>query len=403
MFVSMYESRVRADQRVQDILRQVENRDERKQERLQHTVIQSLSQSVNNHLDKTVRSTIIPSLTKVLEPVKDQIHHEMAQKLTATDSLLKDNISKMVRSRQTVESIGVAAGNAIQSPIQAAYREAFTNFVIPSFERTTQNMYQQVTDTFQKGTKEYTRQLESHLDSIRQRHIESRDPIVSELRNLTETFQTSAEQMKSHVLATIQTQLNNEMQKSITRFQSEMSQYVREAVREEISLAMKQHSDTINDSVLNILRSGAVTPVRATPDPQVEKTHIMNLLRQGQLNAAFQQALTAANLEVVMSLCEAVNPSQVFNQSPCPLQQPVLLSLIQQLSADLENQTDLKHKYLEEAVMNLDPHDTVTSEHMKGVLYSLNQKLRVYIPNHPNDKVARSLRMLLMASESLIR
>lgn len=73
------------------------------------------------------------------------------------------------------------------------------------------------------------------------------------------------------------------------RFQSEMSQYVREAVRDEVATAMREHGNTISDSVLNAMRSGAVTPVRATPDPQVEKTHIMNLLRQGQLNAAFQQ------------------------------------------------------------------------------------------------------------------
>ena len=53
--------------------------------------------------------------------------------------------------------------------------------------------------------------------------------------------------------------------------------------------------------------------------------------------------------------------------------------------------------------MNLDPHDSVTQEHMKGVLYALNQKLRIYIPGHPNDKVTRSLKMLLMASESLIK
>ena len=39
------------------------------------------------------------AVTKVLEPVKDQIHQELAPKLTATDSLLKDNIGKMVRSR----------------------------------------------------------------------------------------------------------------------------------------------------------------------------------------------------------------------------------------------------------------------------------------------------------------
>lgn len=53
--------------------------------------------------------------------------------------------------------------------------------------------------------------------------------------------------------------------------------------------------------------------------------------------------------------------------------------------------------------MNLDPHDAITQEHMKGVLYALSQKLRLYIPAHPNDKVTRSLRMLLMASESLIK
>ena len=67
-----------------------------------------------------------------------------------------------------------------------------------------------------------------------------------------------------------------------------------------------------------------------------------------RLNFLFHlQALSASNLEIVMMLCEAVNPSQVFNQIPCPLHQPVLLSLIQQLSADLENSTILKHKYVQ--------------------------------------------------------
>ena len=38
------------------------------------------------------------------------------------------------------------------------------------------------------------------------------------------------------------------------------------------------------------MRSGAVTPANVgTPDPVVEKQHVLQLLRQGQLNAAFQQ------------------------------------------------------------------------------------------------------------------
>jgi enhancer of mRNA-decapping protein 4 len=56
------------------------------------------------------------------------------------------------------------------------------------------------------------------------------------------------------------------------------------------------------------------------------------------------QALSASDLNLVMFVCETVNPNQVFDQEPCPLHQPVLLSLIQQLSADLVNHTKLKHK-----------------------------------------------------------
>ena len=49
---------------------------------------------------------------------------------------------------------------------------------------------------------------------------------------------------------------------------------------------------------------------------------------------------------MVVFVCETVNPAQIFNQIPCPLEQPVLLSLIQQLSADIGNNTELKHKYV---------------------------------------------------------
>ena len=45
-----------------------------------------------------------------------------------------------------------------------------------------------------------------------------------------------------------------------------------------------------------------------------------------------------------MYVCETVDTDTVFSQTPCPLSQPVLLSLIQQLSVDLTVDTELKHK-----------------------------------------------------------
>ncbi|XP_033754002.1 enhancer of mRNA-decapping protein 4-like isoform X2 [Pecten maximus] len=398
---------MKENQRIQDLLQQTERRDQHRQDKLQQAITQTVNQAVQHNLEKQVkaemRNNVVPNVSKILEPIKDQFHQDMAQKLTATDALLKDNISKMVRSRQTVDAIGMAAGNALQTPIQVAYREAFQNIVIPNFERSTQNMFQQINETFTKGSREYIKHLDTHLDQIKQKHLEARDPVVGQLKQLTDSFRTSADSMQTAVMSTLQGQIHTDMEKSMTSLQDRVVQFVRQAVKEEVSIAVREQGASISDSVLSAMRSGAVTPIQVTPDPHQAQAQILQLLRQGQLNAAFQEALSASNLDLVMFVCETVNPQQVFNQTPCPLQQPVLLSLIQQLSADLANSTELKHKYLEEAVMNLDMSNNVTREHLKGVLYGLIQKLKTYIASHPNAKTTRSLKMLQMASESLLK
>ncbi|KAK3085774.1 hypothetical protein FSP39_008550 [Pinctada imbricata] len=394
-------------QRTQQLLKHTEGRERDQQEKLKQTVIQTINSAVASNVERQVRqemrNVVLPNVTRILEPLKDQLHHELAQKLTATDSLLKDNIGKMVRSKQTIDTLAQSVCSVLQTPIQAAYREAFHNIVIPSFERATHNLFAQVNDTFVKGAKETIKHLDAHLEDIRQKHVDARDPIIGQLRKLTDTFQASAENIQKQVISTIHGQIKNEMQQSTNNLEDIVMQCVRQVVKEEVGVAVREQGATISDSVLNAMRSGAMTPVQMSPDPQHAQSQVLQLLRQGQLNAAFQQALSAANLDLVVFVCETVNPSQVFNQSPCPLQQPVLLSLIQQLSADIGNNTELKHKYLEEAVMNLDTGNPVTREHMKSVLFGLIQKLKAYIPSHPNDKTTRSLKMLQMASESLLK
>ncbi len=54
------------------------------------------------------------------------------------------------------------------------------------------------------------------------------------------------------------------------------------------------------------------------------------------------QALSVSDLNMVLFVCERVDAQRLFSQTPCVLPQPVLLSLIQQLSADLGTATELK-------------------------------------------------------------
>ena len=69
------------------------------------------------------------------------------------------------------------------------------------------------------------------------------------------------------------------------------------------------------------------------------------MLQQQKFNEAFNFALSTADLHLVIFTCQQVSPEDVFDNNPSPLDQPVLLSLIQQLSVKLLEHLELKIKY----------------------------------------------------------
>lgn len=89
-----------------------------------------------------------------------------------------------------------------------------------------------------------------------------------------------------------------------------------------------------------VLRSHANTP--ALPSFDLKDT-IKLLLMQGQINKAFHQALLANDLSLVEYTLTNVDHNVVFSPECC-LEQKVLLSLIQQISADMSNHNDIKQK-----------------------------------------------------------
>ena len=56
--------------------------------------------------------------------------------------------------------------------------------------------------------------------------------------------------------------------------------------------------------------------------------------------------MSTSDLQLVIYLCQQVDPDTLFYKLPLPLSQPVLLSLIQQLSVNLEENLELKLKYV---------------------------------------------------------
>ncbi|NXJ08802.1 EDC4 protein, partial [Odontophorus gujanensis] len=317
------------------------------QEHLSQQLSQTLSTAVCNRLERTVREemkkTVPQCISKSMDPVAGQLSNTIATKLTAVEGTLKENITKLVKSKNLTDSVVRATADTLQGPIQSAYREAFQSVVLPAFEKSCQSMFQQINDTFKQGTQEYIQQLETHMKNKKAREQEARDPLLNQLRQLISTFQSTTEQLASTIAANIHAEVQHQLHIIVGNLQESILTQVQRVIKGEVSLAMKEQQAAVTSSIVQAMRSAAGTPIPSTHlDFQSQQTHILQLLQQGHLNQAFQQALTAADLNLVLYVCETVDTQQVFGQQPCPLSQPVLLSLIQQLSSDLGTRTELK-------------------------------------------------------------
>jgi enhancer of mRNA-decapping protein 4 len=178
---------------------------------------------------------------------------------------------------------------------------------------------------------------------------------------------------------------------------------------------MRDQQQNLPERLITVMRqSGTMTPIpnsalsgrdgaqSACDMFETTQARVMQYIQKQQYNNAFQTALNASDLNLLVNLCENVNPVQLFETKPCVLVQPVLLSLIQQLSQELHLNTELKTKYLEEAVMSLDYANPLGREYIPNVITILLQKLQQFIQAHPNDKITKRIKMLALASQSLL-
>uniref|UniRef100_A0A803VZV8 Enhancer of mRNA-decapping protein 4 n=1 Tax=Ficedula albicollis TaxID=59894 RepID=A0A803VZV8_FICAL len=393
--------------RLDRVLLEGQQRNGQLQEHLSQQLSQSLSTAVCNRLERTIREemkkTVPQCISKSMDPTVSQLSNTVAAKLTAVEGTLKENITKLVKSKNLTDSVVRATADTLQGPIQSAYREAFQSVVLPAFEKSCQSMFQQINDTFKQGTQEYIQQLEAHLKNKKVREQEVREPLLNQLRQLISTFQSSTEQLASTIAASVHAEVQHQLHIIVGNMQESILAQVQRVIKGEVSLAMKEQQAAVTSSIVQAMRSAAGTPIPSTHmDFQSQQTHILQLLQQGHLNQAFQQALTAADLNLVLYVCETVDTQQVFGQHPCPLSQPVLLSLIQQLSSDLGTRTELKLNYLEDAVMHLDQSDPITRDHMGSVMNQVRQKLFQFLQVELHNPLSKPARRLMIMLQGLV-
>ena len=392
-------------------------------------ILPKMQKTIQEEINKTVQAQYVQRL---LDPVREQISRDMAEKMKSVESVLKDNVNKLFKSKTTLDTLAQSVTASMQSVVVNSYRDTFKNHIVPTFEKTCQIMYQQVNNSFARGTQDYLAEFDQLGKQHKKMFEENKEPIIAQMRQLSENMQTNSKQIAAEMAASLQQNFDGHLRNSNAVLQDILISSVKAIIKEEIQIAMRDQQHILPDRLITHMRqTGTMTPVNFSPQirsvtphhhligtatqslPVVQdtKTQITNFLQKSQYNSAFQVALCASDLNLLVNLCELVNPQQVFemstnnpNKKPqCQLQQPVILSLIQQLSQDLNTHSELKIKYLEDALNNLDLTSPLTREHLPSVINQLTSKSQQFVNANPNHKLVRQMRMLFLASQALLR
>ncbi|KHJ98908.1 hypothetical protein OESDEN_01117 [Oesophagostomum dentatum] len=141
----------------------------------------------------------------------------------------------------------------------------------------------------------------------------------------------------------------------------------------------------------------AAVAASATPAPSLsvgaDRQALAHMIKNNQVPLAFETALNQGDQAALEFVCNNVDPDELFRY-PSSLSQPVLLSLLQQLSLHLDSNTDLKFRYMEHIVDVLKPHDDDIGVMVPKVTEDLMQSLTEFQNLTPNATLKRQARVL---------
>ncbi|XP_037957613.1 enhancer of mRNA-decapping protein 4 homolog isoform X2 [Teleopsis dalmanni] len=346
-------------------------------------IMKSLSQLFATQLTPLIAKTINvelqrnvgPLITGVINNMQSKILIDLTRNLAKMDAGLKETLVQLCKSKSVIEAFSKSILVAVQDSLQNAFIESMSGSLIPAYEKSSQHMFKQLHEAFSYGIKEFMEQFENYMQETRQTN--ERAELFTALSALRQHIENAL--LKHH--HSIGESLA-EGRKDVKSMEIIIARQVKEAIR----IEMRKISESQNMQ----LRSQTNTPA---PMYDIRES-IKLLLQSGQINKAFHQALLANDLSLVDYTLRNTDPSSVFIPACC-LEQKVLLSLIQQISADMPNHSETKQRYLAEAILSIDFRDAITREHAPKVLQELLRNIQMFIVNYPKSPLVSNVRLLL--------
>ena len=284
-----------------------------------------------------------------------QIKSEMKAFQSSINSTVQNAAKESIRTILPKEVMGAvktsldkqlsgAVQQGLHKSIQDSFKNSFTKQIVPAFESACQTMFRQLDESLTRGIQEYADASRSSLEHPME---------------LARTLQTTLE--------------------SAQVFADNIS-----------------HSHQFSgEAGLSSSTSGLRSPKHQDP-----KEELQNLIQLGKYNDAFSKVLSLQDLKTLSWLCSIVDAPSTLAISPPVFSQMVLLSMLQQLSADLSHGMTSKLQWIREAAMAINPADQSIKAHIKPVLEQVARALQTSLPGlSPADASSCKLTLHVVRSQ----
>ncbi|XP_022733061.1 enhancer of mRNA-decapping protein 4-like isoform X1 [Durio zibethinus] len=277
-------------------------------------------------IEKTVTSVITESFQRgVGDKAVNQLEKSVNSKLEA------------IVARQIQAQFQTAGRQALQE----ALRTSMEALVIPAFEMSCKAMFEQVDAVFQKGMVEHTNAAQQHLESASSSLTIALRDAINSASSIAQTLSGEFADGHRKLLAIAAAGANSNAASPLA---SQLSNGPLGALHDKVLLSMPQ--------------------VEVPVDPTKE---LSKLLSERKYDEAFTIALQRSDLSIVAWLCSQVDLRGILSTAPFPLSQGVLLSLLQQLACDINNDTPRKLTWMVDVATAINPGDQMIAMHVRPI------------------------------------
>lgn len=114
---------------------------------MKEQIVHTVGQMVRQQFAETVQPHLLKLVAREMENIKGMIQYEVANKLSVSDQLLRENLNYVCTNKSLMESFAAAVRSGVQHTVQVTFLEQ----IIPAHERASKELFKQTNDLFMKG------------------------------------------------------------------------------------------------------------------------------------------------------------------------------------------------------------------------------------------------------------